>query len=93
MPATINVGETYGDLGATVTDNIDENLGYKVSLDGGPFVEVFDLSLDTSVAGTHEILFSATDNAGNTGTATRTVNVADQSVSVDDNAAATSTAP
>ncbi len=79
-PATLNIGETYGDLGAMVTDNVDQNLGYKVSLDGGPLIYAHELSLDTSVAGTHEILFSATDNAGNTGTATRTVNMVNPNI-------------
>ena len=81
-PATINIGDTYSDRGATVTDNVDQNLGYKVSLDGGIEMDVSGLTIDTSVAGTHEILFSATDNAGNTGTAMRTVNVVDPNAAV-----------
>jgi len=84
-PSTINVGGAYADLGVTVTDNIDQNLGYTASLDGppggeasGPALSQGDgLTLDTSTAGTHTILYTATDSAGNTATATRTVNVVD----------------
>jgi methylmalonyl-CoA mutase cobalamin-binding subunit len=63
------------DLGATVTDNVDQNLGFVVSLDGGATTTLDQLVLDTSATSTHTILFSATDAAGNTGTATRTVEV------------------
>jgi trimeric autotransporter adhesin len=72
-PAHVNVGATYSDLGATVTDNVDQNLGFTISLDGGPAIDISQLSVDTSVAGEHTITFSATDQAGNTGMATRTV--------------------
>ncbi len=75
-PATIDIGASYVDLGATVTDNVDQNLGYTVSLDGGAPTDISQLSLDTSIVGEHSILFSATDLSGNTGTATRTVIVA-----------------
>ncbi|MDO8561751.1 MAG: tail fiber domain-containing protein [bacterium] len=74
-PANLTVGDTYGDLGASVTDNISQNLGIYASLDGGATTTPEQIIIDTSAAGTHEILFSATDQAGNTGTATRTVNV------------------
>jgi hypothetical protein len=74
-PATIDVGSTYTDLGATVTDNVDQNLDFTVSLDGGAATSIDQLVIDTSATSTHSILFSATDAAGNTGTATRTVNV------------------
>lgn len=72
-PATISVGASYVDLGAVVTDNVDQNLGYRVSLDGATSTEPSALSIDTSVAGTHTIVFSAEDQAGNVGMATRTV--------------------
>ncbi|MDO8561787.1 MAG: tail fiber domain-containing protein, partial [bacterium] len=74
-PANITVGDTYGDLGATVTDNVSQNLGIYASLDGGATTTPEQIIVDTSIAGEHTILFSATDQAGNTGTATRTVNV------------------
>jgi hypothetical protein len=76
-PATITVGAVYSDLGATVTDNVDQNLGYKASVDGGATTTPDQITIDTSTVGTHTILYSATDSAGNTGTATRTVNVVD----------------
>ncbi|MBY0472750.1 DUF5011 domain-containing protein [Patescibacteria group bacterium] len=72
-PATISIGSTYSDMGATVTDNVDQNLGFQVSVDGGPRMDISALTLDTSTSTTYTILFSATDAAGNTGTATRTV--------------------
>jgi hypothetical protein len=73
---TIPVGSAYSDLGATITDNVNDNLGYSVSLDGAASTTPDLLSLDTSAAGSHTILFSATDQAGNTGTAVRVVHVA-----------------
>jgi hypothetical protein len=76
-PATIDVGATYADLGATVTDNVDTNLGIKASVDGGAEIELSAITIDTSAAGTHTIKYKATDNAGNVGTATRTVVVQD----------------
>jgi hypothetical protein len=39
------------------------------------------LHIDTSAAGTHTILYSAIDQAGNTGTASRTVIVGNSSAS------------
>ncbi|QQG42382.1 MAG: DUF5011 domain-containing protein [Candidatus Giovannonibacteria bacterium] len=75
-PATINVGASYADMGVTVTDNVDSNLGYTASLNGGPALSQGDgLSLDTSTTTTHTILYSATDSAGNSATAVRTVEV------------------
>ncbi len=74
-PATISVGDTYSDLGASVSDNVDTNLGYSVSVDGGATTTPSQIHIDTSVAGTHSIIYSATDAAGNTGTATREVDV------------------
>ncbi len=74
-PAQVYVGDSYTDLGATVSDNVDENLGFKVSLDGGPAIDISQLSLDTSTSTSYTIVFSSTDTAGNTGTASRTVNV------------------
>ncbi|QQG46363.1 MAG: DUF5011 domain-containing protein [Candidatus Niyogibacteria bacterium] len=76
--AEIEIGSTYGDLGVTITDNVDSNLGYTASLDGGPELSQGDgLAIDTSVAGTHTITYKAVDNAGNIATAERVVNVLD----------------
>lgn len=72
-PATVSVGSVYTDLGAIITDNVDRNLGFTVSLNGGPSITLDQLSVDTSTSTTQTIVFSATDQAGNVGTATRTV--------------------
>jgi hypothetical protein len=74
-PASVNVGDVYADLGATVTDNVDQNLGIKASVDGGAQIDLSAISIDTSVAGAHSIMYVATDSAGNIGTNTRTVDV------------------
>ena len=74
-PATIEVGQTYGDLGAVVTDNSSNNLGYTISVNGGEAIDPSALTLDTSAPGTFTLTFSATDQAGNVGTAERVVTV------------------
>ncbi|MBI4276372.1 tail fiber domain-containing protein, partial [Candidatus Uhrbacteria bacterium] len=70
-PATINVGDTYGDLGALITGptEADKNLGIHTFLDG---VAVDSINLDTSTAGEHTIDYVATNSFG-TATSTRTV--------------------
>ncbi len=72
-PTLINVGDTYSDLGASVLDNGTFVLSYTASLDGGPQVDVSSIQLDTSAAGEHTVTYTATDAAGNVGTAIRTV--------------------
>jgi len=74
-PTAVDVGATYTDAGVTVTDDVDTGLTYTVSVDGGAATTPDQLVIDTSAEGTHTIVYSATDTAGNTGTATRTVNV------------------
>ena len=74
-PASITVGSTYGDLGASVTDDVSQNLGIYAAVDGGATTTPEQIIVDTSATGSHAILYSATDQAGNTGYATRTVNV------------------
>lgn len=69
-PAEIAVGASYVDLGATVSDNENNNLGITYSVDG---IEVPGIIIDSSTDATFIITYSATDQAGNTGTATRTV--------------------
>ena len=49
--------------------------------DGGETVTASG-TVDTSVAGTYSITYTATDAAGNTGTATRTVTVVDTTAPV-----------
>ena len=67
-PATVELGDTYVDAGA--------------SSDGGEPVTTDFGGLDTSVVGSYTITYSATDAAGNTGTATRIVNVVDTTAPV-----------
>jgi len=102
-PGVIQVGTSYVDLGATVTDMginpldpsgplvENNNLGLHYSVNG---VSMNDISIDTSILAsstppsaacsggviasstcTHTIVFSAVDQAGNWGYATRTVEV------------------
>ncbi len=61
-PATVELGSAYSDAGATS--------------DGGEAVTISG-TVDTSTLGTYIITYTATDAAGNTSTATRTVNVVD----------------
>ena len=68
--ATINVGDTYTDLGAIVTDNQGHDLGYKTFLDG---TLVSNIVIDTTQVATDTIDYVATDTWGNTATSTRTV--------------------
>lgn len=69
-PATLSVGDTYSDLGAAVSDNVDQNLGIKTYLNG---LLVSDIMLDTSSPATYTIDYVATDNVGNAATSSRTV--------------------
>ena len=66
-PVTIELGDTYTDEGATA--------------DGGEIVTSSG-SVDTFTVGSYTITYSATDAAGNTGTATRMVNVEDTTAPV-----------
>ncbi|MBU1667432.1 DUF5011 domain-containing protein [bacterium] len=60
----VTVGEVYTELNATVTDNIDHNL-----------TAIVTGSVNTSSVGTYTVTYTATDTAGNIGTATRTIHV------------------
>ncbi|MHA1527934.1 MAG: immunoglobulin-like domain-containing protein [Alphaproteobacteria bacterium] len=68
-PASVAVGATYIDAGATATDNMDGDVTGAIVVDGVP--------LDTSTVGAQTITYTVSDAAGNTGTASRTVNVVD----------------
>lgn len=61
---TLTVGDTYTELGATVTDNSLEAIA-----------AVITGTVDTTTAGTYTVTYTATDASGNTATVTRTVNV------------------
>lgn len=62
-PLTIQTGTVYTDAGATS--------------DGGETITVINDQIDTSVVNIHQVIYSATDANGNTGTAIRIVNVID----------------
>jgi len=65
-PAYLELNFSYSDLGAMVDDNVNKNLG--VHTEGG---------VDTTMLGEYEIIYTATDGAGNIATAVRRVIVYD----------------
>ena len=70
-PAHINIGDTYADLGATITGpEADLNLGIKTFLNGAL---VSNIVLDTSTTTTATIDYVVTDQNGLTSTSSRTV--------------------
>jgi hypothetical protein len=72
-PATITVGSTYADLGATITGpQADVNLGLTVVVDNATSTDG-TVQIDTSKPGTHTILYTVTDPSDLAGSATRTV--------------------
>ena len=71
-PATVELGGTYTDAGATATDASGD-------------VTVVTTGVDTvkpNTLGTYTVTYTSTDASGNKGTATRTVNVVDTTVPV-----------
>ena len=56
-PATVNVGDIYTDLGASVTDNVNNNLGYTISLNGATSTDPSSLFLDTGISSTNTLTF------------------------------------
>ena len=90
-PAIIHVGDSYADLGATITGptDADKNLGLKYFLNR---TLVNDIVLDTSKAATDTIDYVATDPADLTSTSTRTV-IIEGAVPPIEAAAASSTTP
>ncbi|PIR83809.1 hypothetical protein COU18_02380 [Candidatus Kaiserbacteria bacterium CG10_big_fil_rev_8_21_14_0_10_51_14] len=73
-PARVPMGDAYTDLGAAATDNSNEDLDIVVYVNG---TEVSSISIDTSTTGEWVVRYEATDSAGNTGSAERTVKVYD----------------
>ena len=70
-PAIVQVGDTYTDLGATITGpQADLNLGITTYVNGAPMNPV---QIDTSTVATDTIDYVATDQSGLTSTTTRTV--------------------
>ncbi len=62
----LNVGDTYNELGATATDNVDGDLTSSIVITG---------SVNTAIAGTYVLTYSVSDSAGNNASVNRTVNV------------------
>ncbi len=94
-PATIQVGATYTDLGATITGpQADLNLGIATFVNGAPMSPV---QIDTTQAATDTIDYVVTDQSGLTATSTRTVIIQAandnqaSSTPANDNAAASTT--
>ena len=70
-PATVELGASYTDAGATATDL------------SGAITVTSTSTVDTSAVGSYTVTYSATDAAGNAATqATRTVNVVDTTAPV-----------
>jgi len=87
-PAIIQVGDTYTDLGATITGpEQDLNLGIKTFLNG---TLTSNIVIDTTEAATDTIAYVATDQSGLTATSTRTV-IIEASPSIAPTAEASST--
>ncbi len=61
---TIQRNSAYTELGATALDNIDGNMTSQIQITG---------TVNTATLGTYTRTYSATDSAGNVGTATRTI--------------------
>ena len=70
-PATVELGATYTDAGATAFDEFHGSTSVSSSS-----------NVDTSAVGSYTVSYSATDLDGNTATASRTVNVVDTTAPV-----------
>lgn len=70
-PLILQVGDTYVEPGATVTDNTDEDLSGALVIDSS--------AVDTSTLGTYIVTYDVSDSSGNAATqVTRTVEVFDE---------------
>ena len=65
-PLALAIGDQYVEPGWTATDNVDGDLTDQVTVSG---------SVDSSTEGRYTLTYSVTDSAGNTGNATRRVDV------------------
>lgn len=73
-PAYVALGATYQDLGAAAEDAQGHDLSIHLTLDG---TTTDKIAIDTSVATTHTIIYTAIDGAGRTASTTRSVIVGD----------------
>jgi hypothetical protein len=67
-PATVKVGDTYTDAGATAFDVTDGDLTADIMITS---------DVDTNTVGSYSVTYEVTDSHSNTTTAVRTVNVVD----------------
>lgn len=72
-PMNIQINGNYNEPGATANDNIDGNITNKIIITG---------SVNTSTVGQYKITYTVTDNAGNTASKKRTVNVVESGIIV-----------
>lgn len=71
-PVNLTVGDTYTELGATATDNIDGNITGSIVIGGD--------TVNTSATGTYVVTYNVSDSAGNAANQViRTVNVSEPS--------------
>lgn len=70
-PQNINVGSIYTDSGATALDDIDGDITSNIVTTG---------TVNPSALGVYEITYSVIDSSGNEATATRVVNVIDETL-------------
>jgi hypothetical protein len=90
-PARINVGDSYADLGATITSpQADLNLGIKTFLNGQL---TSNIVIDTTQAATDTIDYVATDQSGLSSTSTRTIIIQAPPLAPAPSDAASTTAP
>jgi hypothetical protein len=88
-PATIQVGDSYTDLGATITGpQPDLNLDLKTFLNGSL---TSNIAIDTTQPATDSIDYVATDQSGLTSTSTRTIIIESPSI-IPTNSASTTAA-
>ena len=65
-PSHILLNDTYSDAGAIANDNVDGNISANINVTD---------NIDSTKPGVYNVIYTVTDAAGNSATATRTVNV------------------
>ena len=73
-PQTVEAGSAYAEAGATALDVIDGDVSTSIIIDAS--------AVDTGNPGSYTVTYTVTDEAGNIGTATRTVDVEDTTAPV-----------
>ena len=70
---TISVGTSFSDLVSATDETAPQNPTIYVQINGGPQLQIQNESIDTSTSTTYTLNYSATDAAGNTAHAERTL--------------------